>query len=79
MAKEVKSYSTWNCFLGDMGRDGTLGRGFSEKQPLRQGFEGKGFAKKVFQGEISKGAEDAVSERDESVKERISVEVKTSA
>ena len=58
--------------MGDMGRDGTLGRGFSEKQPLRQGFEGKGFAKKVFQGEISKGVQEAVSEREESVKERIS-------
>ena len=48
-----------------MGRNGTLGRGFSEKQPLRQGFEGKGFAKKVFQGEISKGVEEAVSGRKE--------------
>lgn len=67
------------AFWGAVGRDGTRGRGFSERQPLRQGFEAKGFAKKLFQGEISKGVEEAVSEREESVKERISAEVRTSA
>ena len=50
------------AFLGAVGRVRTLGRRFSEKQPLRQEFELKGLAKKVFQGEISKGVEEALSE-----------------
>lgn len=50
------------AILGAVGRVRTLGIRFSEKQPLRQGFELKGLAKKVFQGEISKGVEETLSE-----------------